>query len=75
MTICRLLCTKNGGDITVTSAGEGQGSTFVFSMKMELVESREGEDHNSEVDVDTQDFKSDSADSLEREDTQVFECH
>jgi len=44
-------------------------------MKMELVESREGQDHNSEVDVDTQDFKSDSADSLEREDTQVFECH
>lgn len=53
LTICRLLCTKNGGDITVTSAGEGQGSTFVFSMKMELVERDEDLDHNSEVDVDT----------------------
>jgi len=34
LTICKELCSKNGGEISVESMGEARGSTFTFTMKM-----------------------------------------
>jgi len=51
LTICKELCTKNGGEISVHSEGEGSGSTFSFSMKMQQI------DFENEADLDSQEFK------------------
>lgn len=71
LTICKELCSKNGGEIAVESAGEGKGSTFAFSMKMSVVpdDSQNGE---RDANLQTEEFKSDNDDYSES--TQVFEC-
>jgi len=52
LTICKELCTKNGGQISVESQGEGLGSTFTFSMKMEAA------DLENEVNLESMEFQS-----------------
>ena len=67
MTICKELCTKNGGQISVESQGEGHGSTFTFSMKMEAA------DLENEVNLESMEFKSNDDKLNSTLNTQVFE--
>ena len=70
LTICKELCSKNGGEISVDSMGEGQGSTFNFSMKMStIVDDDQGSDHGA--DLGSEEFRSQHNASIE--DTQVYE--
>ena len=39
--ICKRIIENSGGEINVRSAGEERGATFMFSIKMELLESHE----------------------------------
>ena len=39
--ICKRIIENSGGEINVVSAGEDRGATFMFSIKMELLESHE----------------------------------
>lgn len=57
MTICKELCTKNGGEITAESGGEGQGSTFAFSMTFEEV-NEEAPLSIEDGDLKSEEFKS-----------------
>ena len=43
--ICQNLVQLNGGKITVYSAGEEQGSTFKFTMKMQCEEDKAQSPH------------------------------
>jgi len=57
LTICKELCSKNGGEISVDSLGEGMGSTFNFTMKMlSKLDGNEGLDHGA--DLGSEEFKS-----------------
>ena len=57
LTICKHIVEKSGGTIEQISLGENQGTTFVFSMKMQIVGknddqmNREDEEQESEEEI------------------------
>ena len=60
LTICKKIVENSGGKIDVYSAGEGQGSVFMFSMNMTLPEKSRKNDSTKKITKQTKDRSEES---------------